>query len=156
MGGRGDWIGGGSWRQSTWGFQRGETRERGREAWRDVGAITERVSGEKTDTRSTGQGEVRGRGPEGRRKFCQFWHGSYYLGTYVRMVRGGSARHDFSPEYERLQPGRGGPDERTGTQSRCIPSVITALQNQIGLKLESRKGPVEFIVVDPAEKPSAN
>jgi uncharacterized protein (TIGR03435 family) len=36
------------------------------------------------------------------------------------------------------------------------PSLFTAIQDQIGLKLESAKGPVEFLIVDHADKPSAN
>ncbi len=35
-------------------------------------------------------------------------------------------------------------------------SLFTAIQEQLGLKLESAKEPVEFIVVDHIERPSGN
>ena len=44
-------------------------------------------------------------------------------------------------------------DESTTSEG---PTVFEAVQRQLGLKLESRKGPVEVVVIDHVEKPSAN
>jgi uncharacterized protein (TIGR03435 family) len=38
----------------------------------------------------------------------------------------------------------------------AIPSVFVAIEEQLGLKLESTKGPVEILVIDHIERPSAN
>ncbi len=59
---------------------------------------------------------------------------------------------DFTLEYtsQNTQPldaeGNAAPDLGSG------PSIFTALQEQLGLKLESRKAPVEILVIDHAEK----
>ena len=36
------------------------------------------------------------------------------------------------------------------------PSLFTALQDQLGLKLESSRGPVEFLVIESVERPTPN
>ena len=46
--------------------------------------------------------------------------------------------------------------DRDGAAARENPSIFTALEEQLGLKLESKKAPVEFLVVDHLERPSEN
>jgi uncharacterized protein (TIGR03435 family) len=36
------------------------------------------------------------------------------------------------------------------------PSIFTAVQEQLGLRLEALKGSVEMLLIDHAEKPSEN
>jgi uncharacterized protein (TIGR03435 family) len=49
-------------------------------------------------------------------------------------------------------------DERSGSvpEPDAGPSIFAALREQLGLKLESSKVPAEVLVIDSAERPSAN
>jgi uncharacterized protein (TIGR03435 family) len=42
------------------------------------------------------------------------------------------------------------------TELSSLPSLTTAIQQELGLKLEAGRGPVEVLVIDHVEKPSAN
>ncbi len=61
---------------------------------------------------------------------------------------------EFAPEQTGvpLPPSPGGP----APPPRDGLSIFTALDDQLGLKLESRRGPVEIIVIDHAETPTAD
>jgi uncharacterized protein (TIGR03435 family) len=51
----------------------------------------------------------------------------------------------------------GGADDRPAPVSDVTgPTIFSALHDQLGLKLESGKGPIEVLVIDHVEKPSAN
>ena len=52
-------------------------------------------------------------------------------------------------------PGPGGPGAATTTAADPVPSLFTAIQ-ELGLKLDSTKGPVEVLVIDSVEKPTEN
>jgi len=72
-----------------------------------------------------------------------------------------TGRYNFTLEYapEFGGPGPGGPGEKSEVASGSSdagPSIFAAIQEQLGLKLEATKGPVEVIVIDRAEKPTAN
>jgi uncharacterized protein (TIGR03435 family) len=49
-------------------------------------------------------------------------------------------------------PGPGPAADHANAEGAAAPNIFTAIQEQLGLKLESRKAPVEILVVDHAEK----
>ncbi len=51
--------------------------------------------------------------------------------------------------------GQPGSDSASSSDSSG-PTIFTAVQEQLGLKLESQKGPVQILVIDHVEKPSEN
>jgi len=55
---------------------------------------------------------------------------------------------DFRLEFAPLQPSAPSDDPR--------PSVFAAIQEQLGLRLVSTRGPVDVVVVDSIQRPTAN
>jgi uncharacterized protein (TIGR03435 family) len=53
-------------------------------------------------------------------------------------------------------PGEFGAGQVPASPDDAAESVFTVLQEQLGLKLRTGRGPVEVLVIDSAEKPSAN
>ena len=68
---------------------------------------------------------------------------SQQLGKAIVDRTGLTGEYDFNLEWA--------PDDNAEG-----PSLFTALQEQVGLKLESAKGPVELLIIDRASKPTEN
>jgi uncharacterized protein (TIGR03435 family) len=62
----------------------------------------------------------------------------------------------FHFHLEFLSNGKPGDLGPTAADDPPFPSIFTAMQQQLGLKVEAGKGPREFLVVDRLEKPSEN
>jgi uncharacterized protein (TIGR03435 family) len=64
--------------------------------------------------------------------------------------------YDFTLEYTAERLGPGVLDGREPAPDPHGPSLFTALQQQLGLKLERRKQPVDLLIIDHVEEPSPN
>jgi uncharacterized protein (TIGR03435 family) len=80
------------------------------------------------------------------------------LGRVVVDKTGVDGRYDitlrWTPESGAAPVSYGAGD--TASQPDAGPSIFTAFQEQLGLKLESTKGPVQVLVIDHVEMPSEN
>jgi uncharacterized protein (TIGR03435 family) len=90
---------------------------------------------------------------------------SRMLGRTVVDQTGMAGKFDIKLEWtpEETQQMFGGPPPLAGGDApkstapeMAGPSIFTAIQEQMGLRLESQKGPVEMLIVENAEKPTEN
>jgi uncharacterized protein (TIGR03435 family) len=84
---------------------------------------------------------------------------SNQLGRAVQDETGLKGVFDFKLEWEPDADTRSTnvDDASESTGARSGPSIFTAIREQLGLRLEQRKGPVEVIVIDHiASTPTAN
>jgi uncharacterized protein (TIGR03435 family) len=88
---------------------------------------------------------------------------SMQLGSTVVDRTGLTGTYDFTLHFAAdeavraatMLPG-GQPTAEAAGPEESEPTIFTALQEQLGLKLEARKEPVDVIVIDHIEKPSDN
>lgn len=90
------------------------------------------------------------------------------LGTFVLDQTGLSGKYYFGFKFLSanmtslpvlqvpLAPPRGAVASRRHSDESQAPSIFSAVQEQLGLRLEKKKGPVEFLAVDHYEKPLEN
>jgi uncharacterized protein (TIGR03435 family) len=83
------------------------------------------------------------------------------LGRPVQDRTGLSGHYDFHVDWTPDSGPCAGSATDDGSPGAAVsplsgPSLFTALQEQLGLKLESTKGPVDVIVIDSVEKPDDN
>ena len=87
---------------------------------------------------------------------------SFNAGRPVLDKTGLVGKYDFTLTYSLDQNQFQSPGSAPNGQPSATPpdpsgpSLFTALQEQLGLKMEAGKGPVEIIVIDHAERPSGN
>jgi uncharacterized protein (TIGR03435 family) len=86
-----------------------------------------------------------------------------YLQTLLDQVvvdkTGLTANYDFKLAWSPDESQAGKPGAQAGPANGADPggpSIFTALQEQLGLKLEATKGPVETMVIERVEKPTDN
>jgi uncharacterized protein (TIGR03435 family) len=81
------------------------------------------------------------------------------VGRPVVDKTGISGRYDIKLHWtpdDSPTPKPNGADGDSAAADSAGPSIFTAIQEQLGLKLESQKGPVQVLVIDHIEMPSEN
>jgi uncharacterized protein (TIGR03435 family) len=95
-----------------------------------------------------GDGHIRGGGQTVSELVSYF---SSELNAPVVEKTGLTGKYDYNLEFARS------PSVAAANLADAPPDFVTAVRDQLGLKLESKKGPVDLLVIDHMEKtPTAN
>ena len=81
---------------------------------------------------------------------------SRQLGRTILDRTGLTGNYDFTLRWNPDNGVTASSNPPEGSQADALPSIFTALQEQLGLKLESTKAPASVLVIDHLEKPSEN
>jgi uncharacterized protein (TIGR03435 family) len=103
------------------------------------------VSGCKAGCMSSNERHLDGKGV-GSEEIAQFL--TRKLHRKVIDQTGLTGKYDLSLDWK--------PEQEQGADASNAADLLTAIQEQWGLKVEAAKGPVEYVVVDHVEEPSAN
>ncbi len=85
-----------------------------------------------------------------------------FMTRYVRLDRpiidrtGIAGRYDFTLNWTPDDSQFGGKSNAPADGADTLPSLYTAIQEQLGLKLDATKAPAEVMVIDHVERPSEN
>ena len=90
-------------------------------------------------------------------KYLSYWLGQQLQndGRPVVDETGLGESYDFTLSFSPQLPPNVSRD-RLPPELQELPSIFEAVKQQLGLNLEAIKGPVEYLVIDHIEKPSAN
>ena len=81
---------------------------------------------------------------------------SRVVGAPVSDQTGLTGQYDMELKFTPEMPAGPAPEGRAGSPGGEAPSIFTALQEQLGLKLEAKKAPANMLVIDKIEKPEEN
>ncbi len=95
-----------------------------------------------------------GQGSQQQRKFANNSMSDFALGMQAYMDRpvvdetGLPGRYDFTLKWT--------PYNSQTNEPNAAPDIFTAVQEELGLKLEATKGPADVLIIEHVERPSAN
>ncbi len=81
--------------------------------------------------------------------------GIFGFGTVVNNKTGLTGKYDYTLKYAYDRSTAAGL-EGAGGSDDSAPVIFTAVQEQLGLRLEPFKGEAQFLVIDHIERPSEN